>query len=85
MVTLGTTLILSWRGTVTVRDVLADKDIKSSPYLDLAGFEVQQAQYDLVKDNFKFHQRDIVNTTNGEFKSNGKKVLDSLVLSRRFI
>jgi hypothetical protein len=71
----GSTLILGWRGTVTIKDMLSDAKIDSiGPWKALQGLEVQRAYYDMItKKYFRSHAKDIQNYIKGNYskKPNG--------------
>ena len=82
----GSTLILGWRGTATIKDVLADVDIDSvAPWRKtLSGLEVQKAYYDMVKNHyFKYHERDVQNYIKGSYsKVPGRTKKDGTPITR---
>lgn len=66
----GSTLVLGWRGTVTIKDMFADANIDSvSPWQQkLKGLEVQKAYYEMIKDvYFRSHAKDIENYVKGAY------------------
>ena len=66
----GSTLVLGWRGTVTIKDILADANIDSvSPWQQkLKGLEVQKAYYEMIKNvYFRTHAKDIENYVKGAY------------------
>lgn len=65
----GSTLILGWRGTVTIKDALADCKIDSiAPWKGLKGLEVQKAYYEMVKHAYlQSHATDIKNYVKGDY------------------
>lgn len=68
----GSTLVLGWRGTVTIKDILADANIDSvAPWKQkLKGLEVQKAYYEMIKNvYFKSHAKDIENYVRGRYST----------------
>jgi hypothetical protein len=69
----GETLLLAYRGTVTIADLLADLKIDSvQPWKDNhTGLEVQGAYYDLIEDSYfgkkNSHKKDIINYVTGNY------------------
>lgn len=65
----GSTLVLGWRGTVTIKDILADANIDSvAPWRKLKGLEVQKAYYEMItKVYFNSHAKDIANYVKGKY------------------
>jgi len=73
----GSTLVLGWRGTVTIKDILADANIDSvSPWKQkLKGLEVQKAYYEMIKNvYFRTHAKDIENYVKGAYSKVPNKV-----------
>ena len=85
----GNTLLLAFRGTVTIADMMADLKMDSvQPWKrEYEGLEVQRAYYILVKDSYfgkkHSHRKDIINYTNGNYsKVPGKTAKDGTPIKR---
>lgn len=68
-VTTADTLILAWRGSVTIADFVKDASIASvGPWEQLPGLEVQESYFDLIqKSYFRYHYKDIINYVLGTY------------------
>ena len=85
----GDTLILAFRGTVTIADMMADLKMDSvQPWKrEYEGLEVQRAYYILMKDSYfgkkHSHRKDIINYVNGNYsKVPGKTAKDGTPIKR---
>jgi hypothetical protein len=73
----GDTLILAWRGTVTVQDMVAD--IKFSPTTPsgwdetCSGLQVQKVYYNMIKTYFTSHEKDVLNYVSGNYMKDKDK------------
>lgn len=84
-VTVGDVLILGWRGSVTIKDFIADASIDSvGPFNGLKGLEVQEAYFSLIKKQYlKYHYKDIINFVKGTYSMvPNKNVKDGIKIKR---
>lgn len=71
-VIVGETLVLAYRGTVTIADMVNDIRMTSvEPWKPYKGLEVQRAYYNLIKTQYfggsHSHKKDIINYVNGNY------------------
>jgi hypothetical protein len=77
----GDTLILAWRGTQTIPDMLAD--IRFSPTTPSGwdeacpGLQVQEVYYNMIKTYFRSHEQDVLNYVSGNYMKDKNKPLSN--------
>ena len=86
----GDTLLLVYRGTVTIADMLADLKMDSVQDSSHVGLEVQGAYYNLVVDSYfgkkSSHKRDMINYLTGNYsKVPNKTTKDGIPIQRILI
>lgn len=63
----GSTLILCWRGSTTLRDVLASAVFGSKVPWQNKGLRVQGVYFDYIEGYFKNHAQDVINYIDGNY------------------
>jgi hypothetical protein len=75
----GDTLILAWRGTVTLSDMLADIEFSSATPSGwdetCPGLQVQEVYYHMIKAYFTKHEQDILDYVSGNYMKDKNKPL----------
>jgi hypothetical protein len=74
----GDTLILGWRGTKTVKDMIADISFGSTaPWDNMKDLEVQKVYYERVDDYFNNKGEDVCSFVTGNYMINSNKKIPS--------